>query len=76
MRVPTVNTQRKQLQYIHKGVDLDCTVCEDDLDVVSLQYRTLEQDIFDCVIKTIPKFELPWTNLVCIATNGAPPTTG
>ena len=58
-----------------RGVTKDFQVSEELLALVSLKQRT-SCDIFEAVCDTIDKSNLEWSQLVGVATDGAPSVTG
>ena len=72
----TDKTDTAQLAIFIRGVDNSFNVLEELLDVVSMTDRTTGENIFEAVVKTVNKFELPWEKLICVATDGAPSMLG
>lgn len=65
-------TDVSQCAVFIRGVDRDLNVTEEFLDLLPLKGTTTGRDIFQQLEICIEKFELNWSKLVSIATDGAP----
>ena len=65
-----------QLAVFIRGCDRNMKKTEDLLEVISMHGTTTGEDIFDALLIAINKYDLPMSNLVSLATDGAPFLTG
>ena len=65
-----------QLAIFIRGISSEFEITEQLLDIVPLHNTTTAADIFDGIKSVFDKFNLPWSNLTAIATDGAPAMAG
>lgn len=65
-----------QLAIFIRGVDENFDVTEELLDMVPMKGTTSGNDLFLCVEKSLEKFNVDWSKLVSVTTDGAPAMVG
>ncbi|XP_067132424.1 general transcription factor II-I repeat domain-containing protein 2-like [Centruroides vittatus] len=65
-----------QLAVFIRGCDVNLKISEELLEIIPMHNTTTGADIFDALMEVLKKYKLPLEKLVCLATDGAPTTTG